>query len=130
MKAEYEAIVTLIPVFSDQRYSQINPNYIKILLDEEEQILKKSIGYLHKDIKHCLSELFNEYIKVDYEWPEKTLVNCRKNKKTIEFTYLTTMPYISGSQRKGNIVNITEFSKIISDKYYAESIAGNAVQFR
>ena len=67
MKAEYEAIVTLIPVFSDQRYSQINPNYIKILLDEEEQILKKSIGYLHKDIKHCLSELFNEYIKVDYE---------------------------------------------------------------
>ena len=44
MKAEYEAIVTLIPVFSDQRYSQINPNYIKILLDEEEQILKKSIG--------------------------------------------------------------------------------------
>lgn len=130
MKAQYEAIVTLIPVFSDKRYNQINPNYIKILLDEDENILKKSIGYLHKDIKHCLSELFNEYIKVDYDWPEKILVNCRKDKKIIEFTYLTTIPYISGCQKKGNIVNITEFQKLISDKYYVESISGNTYQFR
>jgi|LakMenEpi03Aug12_release.lakeMendotaPanAssembly.Ray.scaffolds.fasta_scaffold75697_9 hypothetical protein len=130
MKAQYEAIVTLIPVFSDNRYDQANPNYIKILLNEDEEILSKYIGYLHKDIKHCLSELFNEYIKVDYDWPEKTLVNCRKNKKTIEFTYLVTMPYITGCQKNGNIVNITEFQKLVSDKYYVESIAGNTSNFR
>jgi hypothetical protein len=128
---KYEVVVTLLPVFIDKRYSQDNPNYIKILLDEEEQLLKRSVGLLHKDIQHCLSELFNEYIKIDYDWPNKILTGCRKiSRNTIEITYSTGLPYINGCQKKGNITNITEFNELVSDKYYVESITGNAIQFR
>lgn len=128
---KYEVIVTLVPIFIDKRYKQDDPHYIKILLDEEEQLLKKSVGLLHKDIQHCLSELFNEYIKIDYDWPNKTLSGCRKLSRTIiELTYTCGLPYVNGSQKKGNIVNITEFNELVSDKYYVESISGNATQFR
>jgi hypothetical protein len=128
---KYEVVVTLLPIFIDKRYKQDNPNYIKILLDEEEQILKKSVGLLHKDITHCVSELFNEYLKIDYDWPTKTLSGCRKlSRGVIELTYTCGFPYVNGSQKKGNIANINEFNELVSDEYYVESISGNATQFR
>ena len=126
----YEVVVSLIPILIDNRYNQTNPNYIKILISDEDTVLTKSIGMFHTTINQCLAELYKEYIKVDYEWPEKTFVNCRKHDNKIELTYTTNLLYMKDCNHKGQFINITEFSNLISDKYYVESISGDRSQFR
>jgi hypothetical protein len=121
MENNYEVVVSLICIFYDKQYNQTDPNYIKILLDEKK-VINKKISIFHKDIKNCIEELFSEYIKINYEWPSKELVSCRKIDNKIEITYITSMPFINGSLKKGSLYNITDFINIIQDNYYAESI--------
>jgi hypothetical protein len=59
----YEVVVSLIPILIDNRYNQTNPNYIKILISDEDTVLTKSIGMFHTTINQCLAELYKEYIK-------------------------------------------------------------------
>jgi hypothetical protein len=124
MKKQYTVVVSLIAVFHDKSYQQTDPNYIKILLDDENRILKKEINLFHKNIDICLTELFNEYIKVSYEWPEKELVTCRKNNDEIEIIYRVIMPHFRDCTKKGNILNITDFFNLAMDEYYVECITG------
>ena len=124
MKKEYTVTVSRIAVFHDKLYSQTDADYIKILLDDNNNILKKEIGLFHKNIENCLTELFNEYIKVSYEWPEKELVSCRKNKDEIEIIYRVIMPHFRECTKKGNIINITDFFNLAMDEYYVECITG------
>jgi hypothetical protein len=122
MEPRYKAVVSLIPIFQNKSFAQTSPNYLKVLLDNENQVLKKEVAILHKDLPNCLMSLFNEYIKINYEWPEKELLSCRKVKNIIEITYSVKMPSVNGSVKDGNLVNITEFSQLVSDKYYVECL--------
>jgi len=125
MKKQYAAVVSLIAVFHDKSYQQTDPDYIKILLDDEDKILKKEIDLSCDNIDTCLEELFNEYIKVSYEWPEKELVTCRKNNDEIEIIYRVIMPHFRDCTKKGNILNIADFFNLTMDEYYVECISGN-----
>jgi hypothetical protein len=129
MESKYNAYVSLIPIFQDRSFSQTSPNYLRVLLDDNNQILKKDIAILHKNLDQCLMHLFNQYIKINYEWPEKELLSCRKIKNTIEVTYSVKMPSINGSVKSGNLVNITEFSQLVSDKYYVECLTESPRRF-
>lgn len=130
METKYHVVVSLIPIFQDKNYSQANPNYIKILVEDDNTIPNKKVAAMHKDFKNCLSELFSEYIKVNYEWPEKELISCRKNKNIIEIIFSVKMPLINGSTKRGKLVNITEFSKIMADKYYVECLSESQRRFQ
>jgi hypothetical protein len=129
-KKKHEVVISLIPILVDNRYEQTNPNHLKILVSNKDTILTKSIGLLHTTINQCLMELYNEHFKIDYEWSEKTLVNCRKGEDKVELTYTTNLLYMKDCNKKGQFINITEFSKLISDQYYVESISGDRSQFR
>lgn len=129
MKKEYTVKVSLIAILHDNSYSQADEDYIKILISEENTILTKEIGLFHKNIQNCLMELFNEYIKISYEWPEKELVTCRKNKDEIEIIYRVIMPYFKDCLKKGSTINITEFFNLTMDEYYVECITGTPREF-
>ena len=126
---EYRVWITLIPMFADKAYPQMNPNYYKVLLDDENKVLKKRLGVLHKSPITCLEELYTEYLKVDYGWSAKELVNCRKINKDIEITYLCKMPYIASCNKAGKMVNVNDFMSLISDEYYVEIITGSSPQY-
>lgn len=128
MEQKYKAVVSLIPIFYDKRFSQASPDHIKILIDNK-QVINKEINLFHKDIKNCLEELFCEFIKISYEWPTKELISCRKINDTIEILYVTSMPFVNGSLQKGELTNVLDFINIIEDKFYVESINGNARRF-
>ncbi len=123
MDIKYNAILTLIPVFADKNYPQTHPNYFKILVDKDGKVLSKNISGLHKTIEICLEELYNEYIKVDYSWPLKELVDCRKINSTIEIIYLCRMPFLRECNKSGKMININEFFSSQTDEYYGEIIS-------
>lgn len=126
---EYRVWTTLLPMFADKSYPQNHPNYYKILVDDDGKVLKKQIGILHKDPKICLQELYNEYLKVDYGWPSKQLVNCRKTNKDIEITYLCRMPYLAACNKAGKIINVNDFMSSATDEYYVEIVTGSSPQY-
>jgi hypothetical protein len=126
---EYRVSVGLIPMFADRTYAQTNPNYYKVLVNDDGTVLKKPIGILHKDPRTCLEDLYNEYLKVDYGWSSKQLVNCRKKNKDIEITYLCRMPYIASCNKAGKIINVNDFMSSIMDEYYVEIVTGSSPQY-
>jgi hypothetical protein len=123
MSDKYKTIVSLIPVFADQKFSQLKPEYFKILTDKKD-VLKKEVSIFHNDIKACLSQLYNEYLNIEYDWATKELINCRKKDGIIEITYICKMPYIDNCNKKGNIVNVNDFMSLITDEYYVAIITG------
>jgi hypothetical protein len=127
MEANFKVVITILPIFHDKSQSQTSPEYIKVLIDND--VIQSSVKFYHKDIKNSLSEIFNEYIKINYEWPKKQLVGCRKKNNTIELIFSIIMPYFKDCNKKGRLLNITDFSGLISDEYYVECITGNGGEF-
>lgn len=129
MNQEFKITISLLPIFHDSSYPQTDPRYIKILLDPENKIIQKKLNAFHVNIDKCLSDIFEENIKIKYEWPEKELVACRKENDEIEIIYKAIMPFFKDSIKKGNIVNITDFPNLVLDKYYVECIVGTPRKF-
>jgi hypothetical protein len=125
MNIEFEVWVSLVPIFADRNYSQIDPNYYKILVDNEGNVLKKRLDF-YKTIEDCLFELYTEYLKIDYDWCLKSLYNCNKNNKTIDITYLCKMPYIKDCERDGVFINVNEFMSTVMDEYYVKIVTSNS----
>ena len=123
MDIEYRVHGVLIPIFADRSSPQSSPDYYKILLDDNNKILKRRVGLFHKNIEHCINDLYNDYMKISYEWPIKQLLDCKKNEKDIDIIYLIKMPYFNNINKMGNIVNIQEFTSLITDEYYNEIIS-------
>lgn len=122
---EYKIIISFIPVFADNRYASVKPDFFKLLIDNKN-VLQKEMTVFHSSIKDCLTQLYNEYLNIEYEWARKELVNCRKKDGAVEITYVCKMPYIDECNKKGNIININEFMSTITDNYYVEIITGTA----
>ena len=129
MNIEYRAKVSLLPIFLDQKFSQNNPNFFKILITEDDKVLSKSVGALHKTLQQCLKELYNEHIKVDYDWPQKELVDCIKKNKDIEIIYLCKLLYVPDCCKSGKLVNVNDFMSLFTDQNYAEIISGSSPQY-
>lgn len=129
MDKEYTIDISFIPIFEDKSVSQIEPEYIKILLDDEYKLLKKRMTIFHSGPKQCLFELFQEYIKIHYEWPTKELMSCRRINDTIEIIYIARILYFKDSIKRGKIVNITDFYKLTPDNFYVECINGDPRRF-
>jgi hypothetical protein len=128
MQKDYRIKISLIPIFYDKNHHQTNAEYIKLLISNNS-IISKELTLFHKDIKNCVEELFTDYIKINYEWPSKELVSCRKLNDTIEIIYTTSMPFINGSVKNGELINISDFVNTIEDKYYVEAVNGSARKF-
>lgn len=125
MDIEYKVNVVLIPIFADRAESQSTADYYKILLDNNNKIIKKRVGAFHKNIENCINDVYNDFLKVSYEWPIKELVDCKKHEteKEIDVVYVIKMPYFKNINKMGNMVNIQEFNTLIMDEYYNEIIS-------
>lgn len=123
MDIEYKVSVVLIPIFADRSSPQSSFDYYKILIDDDNQVLKKRIDGFHKDIDNCVNDLYNDFIKISYEWPIKELIDCKKRDKEIEVIYIIKMPYFKNINKLGKVVNIQEFTSLITDEYYNEIIS-------
>lgn len=121
----FKVKISLIPLFADQSYQQTDINYYKILLDDNK-IISKEINIFAPDIDTLLKDLFEEYIKISFEWPLKYLGDCRKINDTIEITYSCRSPYIKDSFKRGNVVNIKEFNNLYTEEYYGKIISAGA----
>jgi hypothetical protein len=67
--------------------------------------------------------IYNDFIKISYEWPIKELVGCKKNEKDIDIVYTIKMPYFKNINKIGKVINIQEFTSLITDEYYNEIIS-------
>lgn len=123
MDIEYIVNIVLIPIFADRSSPQSSFDYYKILIDDDNKVLKKRINIFHKDIDSCVQDLYNDSIKISYEWPIKELVGCKKNEKDIDIIYTIKMPYFKNINKIGKIINIQEFTSLITDEYYNEIIS-------
>lgn len=129
MDQEFKIVISLLPIFHDSSYRQTDPRYIKILLNTDNSIIQKKLNAFHTNIDKCLYDIFIDHIKINYEWPEKELVACKKEGDTIEIVYKSIMPFFKDSIKKGNLVNITDFPNLALDKYYVECIVGTPRKF-
>jgi hypothetical protein len=120
---EYIVNVVLIPIFADRSSPQSSFDYYKILISDDNKVLKKRINIFHKDIDSCVNDLYNDFIKISYEWPIKELVGCKKNEKDIDIVYTVKMPYFKNINKIGKVINIQEFTSLITDEYYNEIIS-------
>lgn len=125
-KIEYSVIVSVIPVFADQSKPPTSPDYYKILLDDNMQVIKQELGVLHANISDCVNDVFSKFLKIDPEWPFRKLANTRKIKKTVELTFTTTMPYIENCNKQGRIVNVNEAMSMNMDEYYVHTITSTS----
>ena len=123
MDIEYIVNVVLIPIFADRSSPQSSFDYYKILISDDNKVLKKRINIFHKDIDSCVNDLYNDFIKISYEWPIKELVGCKKNEKDIDIVYTVKMPYFKNINKIGKVINIQEFTSLITDEYYNEIIS-------
>ena len=123
MDIEYIVNVVLIPIFADRSSPQSSFDYYKILITDDNKVLKKRINIFHKDIDGCANDLYNDFIKISYEWPIKELVGCKKNEKDIDIVYTIKMPYFKNINKIGKVINIQEFTSLITDEYYNEIIS-------
>jgi hypothetical protein len=126
MEIKYRAEVSVIFIFADKKYSQTDPNYYKILIDENKCIIKKELSAIFKTPEDCLQNLYNNYIKIDYDWPTKYLANCRRVKNIIEITYLCKLPMLEGCYKMGRLINISDFLDLKLDEYYVKIISSNS----
>lgn len=125
MNIRYKAEVSIIFLFADKNYLQTDPNYYKILLTEDHHIIKKELLAIFKTPEDCLQNIYNEYIKIDYDWPTKYLGNCRKNKNIIEITYICKLPMFDNCYKSGKLINISDFLDLKLDEYYVKIISSN-----
>lgn len=124
MNKQYKVIISYIPIFADNNYSQTSPDFFKILLNNNS-IIKKEVGIFNNSIEDCLYNIYIECINFDYNWTTKELADCRKIDDTIEITYVSRMPYIKNCNKNGEIVNIDNFLSIFTDEYYVRIITGS-----
>jgi hypothetical protein len=129
MSIEYRASVVLLPIFLDQKFVQNNPDFFKILITEDDKVLSKSVSALHKTTQSCLRDLYNEYIRVDYDWPQKELADCIKKNKDIEIIYLCKLLYVPDCCKAGKLVNVNDFMSLFTDQKYVEIISGSSPQY-
>jgi hypothetical protein len=129
MSIEYRASVVLLPIFLDQKFVQNNPDFFKILITEDDKVLSKRVSALHKTTQSCLRDLYNEYIRVDYDWPQKELADCIKKNKDIEIIYLCKLLHVPDCYKAGKLVNVNDFMSLFTDQKYVEIISGSNPQY-
>jgi hypothetical protein len=131
MEIKYNTKISLIVTFIDQSFPQTHFNYYRILVDKDGKIPSKKLSLLNKTIEEDLRELYNTYLKVDFEWPVKFLANCRKIGNIIEVTYSCQLPFIRDCYKNCSISTVNQYLSKETDTYYAEIIStGSNRSFR
>lgn len=113
--------ISLVPIFVQKNLSPSHQDYYQILLTDTYQIIKEPIfpvGSLDKQLEN----LYNRFIAVSFEWPLKSLSDCRKNDRTLEITYSVKMPLINGSIKTGKLVNPKKFHELEMEAYYGRIV--------
>lgn len=119
----FKAKTTLLIIFADNSCDLTDPNYYKILLDENKKIIEKPIGIFTESVEKNMKDSFEEYLKISYDWPLKQLSDCRKRGDEIEITYCCKMPFIRDGVKNGTLVNIKEFNTLYTEDYYGKIIS-------
>lgn len=119
--------LSLIILFADQSCLQTDVNYYKILLDSKN-IISKEINVFTPSLETSLKELFEEYVKIDFEWPIKYLGDCRKINDTIEITYICKMPFLKDCIKNGSVINIQEFNNLYTEEYYGKILSSGSIR--
>jgi|LakMenE01Jun11ns_1017448.scaffolds.fasta_scaffold9944446_6 hypothetical protein len=122
MTPKYNISISLIPVFADKSKDQTSKDYYKILLDNENKIITRSLMASHHNLEDCLHQIFSEFLKIDYNWAMVTLAGCRKVNTHIELLYVSNAIYMNNCNKDGLFVNTNDFMSLITDNYYAEKI--------
>lgn len=125
---KYNIKISIVITFADTNFPQTHFNYYRVLVDKDGNIPSIKPSILNKSIEEDLRDLYNQYIKIDFEWPVKFLANCRKINNTIEMTYICQLPLIRDCYKNGRIINVNEYLANEVDQYYAQIISAGSVR--
>ena len=119
---ELKAKISLIPIFAHKHLHPSNENYYKVLLTNHSQIISEPIKFVGS-LDNQLEALYNKYIAISFDWPAKTLSDCRKTNNEIEITYCVKMPMIEGCVKMGKLINFKDFFDLQMEEYYGRTIS-------
>lgn len=120
--------ISLLMVMSNANVSMKDKDFTKILLDEKEEI-PSELAY--KSTDETLKKICSKYIKIDYGWMVKELADFRisiiDGETVGEAVYITYMPPIDDSIRRGNFLSLEEiYSRNIGvDEFYEHILIGS-----
>lgn len=77
------------------------------------------MGSLDKQIE----DMYNKYISISFNWPVKTLSDCRKNDNIIEITYTVKMPMVKDCIKQGQLISIKDFFELEMEDYYGRIVS-------
>lgn len=115
--------VTLLVNLFDDTKSSLDLRYRKILLDNEVPI--NLITYTLNPEVNYLKLLSDKYLKYDFEYINKTLVDSRiKSSNFLELIYISNIKYMPKLNILGSIYTYLELQErnIILDEYYERLI--------
>lgn len=122
------AKISLVIAFADKNYQQTNPEYYKILLDNNKKIISEKIMIYSPSIELMLKQIYEKYMNISYDWPLKYLADVRKVNDEIEIVYGIKMGYINGCIKDGQLVNIREYQNLNIESYYDGIISSTATR--
>lgn len=118
--------VTYLVVALDKTKQNIDRNYLKLLLDNNNEVPSKTVCSVSTDDNvKILKELHNEFLNYDYGYVYKTLAGFRIIDNTCEVCYIATMNYIPDFYKSGNVYTLNEIQdrNILIEEYYGEIFA-------
>lgn len=118
--------ISYIILASNNKDNLSDGNYTKILLDEYNKIPSITVGeIMGKDSNFFLKNITNTYLKYDYEFLIKQLGDTIIKDDIIEVIYISTVPYVYGFNKSGNVYGIKDLHKnnINIEEKYADTIS-------
>jgi cystathionine beta-lyase family protein involved in aluminum resistance len=120
----YKVEIVLIPIMSDGEYRQTDPNYFKILLTEDNQVLSQNLSMMNESIEQCVKEIHHKYINIGYEWSNKWLAGViKKDIKTVQVIFIANLVYVKNCFKNCKAVNIHQFMEVCKNKDYERIIS-------
>lgn len=115
-----KAKISLLVVKQDSKRNFLDPERLSILVDANGNIPFKYVG--SKNEEETIRDLCDEYLSFRYEWLMKRLVGFRKSgDNEVEATYLTIVPAMQGSWKKGRFIKFSsETGEDTIDGYYEQ----------
>lgn len=117
--------LSYIVLSTDKSRSDIDRSYLKILLDENNQIISKTFDSLLIYEEHLLEleKLHTKYVNYDYNYVLKTLCGFRSlGNNVCEVCYITNVNHMPDFYKAGNLYTLEEIQdrNILLEEYHGE----------
>ena len=114
--------ITLVITSQNARYGIMDPNRVRVLLDDDFKPPGKYISTNNEE--EVLKSICEKWLNYHYDWLIKDLIGFRKiDISESEVVYLTTVPAMEGCNKMGSFYSAKQIDETEIDSYYVQLIS-------